>query len=263
MRTYFDVIEEKTNNIVCVLMGCLLFSISVNCFTAPNLISPGGIVGIGQIISDFTGMPSGILCILLNVPIFVCGAIKFGIKSVFKNVFVALTMYISIDATAKIMPAYMGSELMASILAGIIGGTGLALIFITGRSTAGTGLLSVIINDYIPNVKIGDIILFLDGVIVLMSALVYGIKDKNFVLIGSKAIYAIILLCIQARLINEISKVKNKSLKIKNIIFVVRQISKDMLRGTKGNIKEKIKVTLLRSEKIKRDNSGTILIEKI
>lgn len=263
MRNYFDTIVEKTKNVIYVLIGCLLFSISVNCFTTPNFISPGGIVGIGQVISDFTGIPNGILCIILNIPIFIAGIIKFGFKSIFKNIFVALTMYVSIDATENLIPVYTGNQLMASILAGIIGGIGLAMIFITGTSTAGTGLLSIIINDYVPNINIGYIILFLDGFIVLTSAFIYGIKDCSFTLVGRKAIYAIILLYIQARLINEISQLKNKDLAIKKNIFFMLQKSNAVLCAIKESLKKRVKVKLLKQKRTYKDNSDTILVEKI
>ena len=251
--------NKKIKNIIYVILGCFIFSISVNCFTAPNAISPGGIVGIGQIISDFTGISNGMLCILLNIPIFIFGSKKFGFKNIIKNVFVALFLYILMDVTAIFLPVYLGNQLIACILAGFIGGIGLAMIFVTGLSTAGTGLLSVIISDYVPYISIGSIILFLDGTIVLVSALIYGTKDGDFNVIVSKIVYAAIILFIQSKVMDSIivlrEKVFGKSMSI------ISPQNDAILNKIENKIDAKF--TLIESKGAYSNKEGTALVGKV
>lgn len=251
--------NKRIKNIIYVILGCFIFSISVNCFTAPNAISPGGIVGIGQIISDFTGISNGFLCILLNIPIFLFGFKKFGLKSIIKNVFVALFLYILMDITAIFLPVYLGNQLIACILAGFIGGIGLAMIFVTGLSTAGTGLLSVIISDYVPYINIGSIILFLDGTVVLVSALVYGAKDGDFNVIISKIVYATVILFIQSKVIDSIiilrEKVFGKSMSI------ISTQNETILTEIENKIDAKF--TLIESKGAYSNKDGTALVGEV
>ena len=57
-------------DITIILLGCFIYAISINCFTDPNNISPGGVIGIGQLVGDLTGFPKGMFCLIINIPIF-------------------------------------------------------------------------------------------------------------------------------------------------------------------------------------------------
>ena len=51
----------------------IMMAISINVFTAPNGIAPGGISGIAIIINHFTGLPIGTLNLAMNIPLLLIG----------------------------------------------------------------------------------------------------------------------------------------------------------------------------------------------
>ena len=53
---------QLLQDVAVTLLGCFIYAISINCFTDPNNISPGGVIGLGQLAGDLTGFPKGPFC---------------------------------------------------------------------------------------------------------------------------------------------------------------------------------------------------------
>lgn len=68
-----SVINTKVNKLVMILLGSLIYSLSVNIFIVPNKLLSGGIAGVSLIIQYITGIPSGVFTLLINIPIFILG----------------------------------------------------------------------------------------------------------------------------------------------------------------------------------------------
>lgn len=56
-----------------LVVGSVLVAAAFQFFTFPNSIVSGGVTGIAQIIRLLTGIPVGVLSILINIPIFYLG----------------------------------------------------------------------------------------------------------------------------------------------------------------------------------------------
>ena len=56
-----------------LVVGSALVAAAFQFFTFPNSIVSGGVTGIAQIIRLLTGIPVGVLSILINIPIFCLG----------------------------------------------------------------------------------------------------------------------------------------------------------------------------------------------
>ena len=56
-----------------LVVGSALVAAAFQFFTFPNSIVSGGVTGIAQIIRLLTGIPVGVLSILINIPIFYLG----------------------------------------------------------------------------------------------------------------------------------------------------------------------------------------------
>ena len=59
-----------------MFVGALLYAASVNTFTAPNDIAPGGLTGIATMLNHLFALPIGIMILVLNIPLFIWGAIE-------------------------------------------------------------------------------------------------------------------------------------------------------------------------------------------
>ena len=127
------------------LLGSLLYAVSVNVFSAPNNIAPGGFTGIATMLNYLFGLPIGITILVMNVPFFILGAVQLGKKFLAKVIAATILSSVVIDLTAPFMPAYRGDMMLCCIFGGILSGAGLALIFLRGGATGGTDLIADIV----------------------------------------------------------------------------------------------------------------------
>lgn len=79
-------------DILITMVGSCLFALGTHCFTAPNHMAPGGVTGLATIINFLSGVPIGVLTILINIPILLLGFWKVGRRYMIKTI-VSLASY--------------------------------------------------------------------------------------------------------------------------------------------------------------------------
>ena len=155
------------------LLGSLLYAVSVNVFSAPNNIAPGGFTGIATMLNYLFGLPIGITILVMNVPFFILGAVQLGKKFLAKVIAATSLSSVVIDLTAPFMPAYRGDMMLCCIFGGILSGAGLALIFLRGGATGGTDLIAKLVSKYVRFISLAHLLLIADIVVVLTTIPVY------------------------------------------------------------------------------------------
>mgnify|MGYP004642093329 FL=1 len=186
--------SEKLFDILLFIAGSVLYSLSVNVFTLPNHIAPGGLTGVGTLINYLSGFPVGVSVILMNIPLFFFGVRVLGREFFIKTVAATLLSSIFIDIGGTFLPGYSGDHILAAIYGGVLSGAGMSLIFIRGGTTGGTDILAKLIKHTFPHLSIGHIILALDAIILMGAALVYKSIDS--------ALYAIIVIYVSTTIID-------------------------------------------------------------
>lgn len=252
-------IKQWIQDIAIIVLGCFIYAISINCFTDPNCISPGGVIGIGQLIGDLTGFPKGIFCLIINIPIFLWAFIELNWRGLIKNLFATVALNILADITVPMLPAYTGDKMIASILAGITGGVGLGLIFLRGAATGGTDLLATLTKIHIPHIPVGKILLCIDGAVVGVSAIVYSIGSEDPFAVINGATYAAILLFILSKIID--TMMYGSSLGTGRLLFIVSQKSSEISKRIKSEIKKGVTVLNSQNENISQD--GKVLLTAV
>lgn len=155
------------------LLGSLLYAVSVNVFSAPNNIAPGGFTGIATMLNYLFGLPIGITILVMNVPFFILGAVQLGKKFLAKVIAATILSSVVIDLTAPFMPAYRGDMMLCCIFGGILSVAGLALIFLRGGATGGTDLIAKLVSKYVRFISLAHLLLIADIVVVLTTIPVY------------------------------------------------------------------------------------------
>lgn len=246
-------------DVAIIFLGCFIYAISINCFTDPNNISPGGVIGIGQLIGDLTGFPKGLFCLIINIPIFLWAFIELDWRGLIKNLFATVTLNALADLTVPILPAYTGDMMIASILAGISSGIGLGLIFMRGAATGGTDLLATLTKLYMPHIPVGKILLGIDGMVVAVSAVVYSFgSDDPFAIING-ATYAAILIFISTKLID--TMMYGSSLGNGRMIFIVSKKSAEISQRIMFEVKRG--VTILKARGAYTAQEGEMLLSVV
>ncbi len=179
-----------------MFIGATLYAASVNIFTSPNDIAPGGLTGVGTMLNHVFGLPIGIMILLLNIPLFIWGAVENGKKFLTKTIIATVFVSIIIDIMATIPFKYEGDTLLASIFGGLLSGLGLAFIFYRGGTTGGTDIIARNVHKHLPHVSMGTVILCADAVVFVAAALVYQSIES--------ALYAVITVFVSTKVIDTV-----------------------------------------------------------
>lgn len=155
-----------------ITFGCALMAISLNAFTVPNKIAPGGVSGLATVIFYMTKIPVGITMLVFNIPLFILGIKILGKGVGVKTLYGTIMISVFIDYIF-IIPTFTTDLLLASVFGGIILGIGLGIVFRFGGTTGGTDLAAAIINKYLPGFTIGTILMIIDFFVVLAAGLVF------------------------------------------------------------------------------------------
>lgn len=195
-----DIPKEKMieifKDILFFVAGSLIYAVSVNVFTAPNRIAPGGITGVSTMINYLSHWPIGMTSLLLNIPIFIWAIMEIGYKLVGKTIVATVFVSISIDLVGRILPTYTGEKMLAALFGGLIEGVGLSLVFMRGGTTGGTDLVARLLGRRLRHLSMGKLMLGVDLMVVLSSAFVYHSIES--------ALYAVITIFVSTRLIDAI-----------------------------------------------------------
>lgn len=159
-------------------LGCIIYSIGVALFLDPNNIAPGGITGIAIVINYLLPLEqdlTGIIIIVINVPLFILGAIFFGKKFTISTIFATIVSSLLIELWNYVfadMPPFT-DLLLSALIGGGLFGIGLGLIFRMDSSTGGTDIIIKILRKKFRYVKSGIISLFIDVAIMAFAFAVY------------------------------------------------------------------------------------------
>lgn len=208
-------------DVLMLIAGSILYAASVNIFTEPNQIAPGGITGISTLLKYLFSLPIGITSVLLNIPLFIWGAVVLGKKFLIKTIIATISVSISIDAFAPFMPEYVGDKLLAGIFGGITMGAGLALIFIRGATTGGVDIIARIVNEKKPALSVGRVILLADLVVVMLAWAVYRNMESP--------LYAIVCIFITSKVLD--TALYGSSLGTGKMMFIISMQNEEIAKS--------------------------------
>lgn len=182
---------------VLIFLGSIVYSLGVALFLDPNAIASGGVTGIAIIIDYVTGgaVGTGWIILIINVPLFVIGAIFFGRSFIISSLIATALSSGLIELWSYTVTPYipqMQNTLIAPIVGGALFGGGLGLIFRAGSSTGGTDIIVKLLHKKFRYLKTGIISMLIDVVIVGVSGLIY--KDLELLILTVLSIFVFTVL---------------------------------------------------------------------
>jgi uncharacterized membrane-anchored protein YitT (DUF2179 family) len=227
-------IESKAKHYILIVIGTLLMAVSVRDVYEPLNMVTGGVTGLAIVIKKVSsffiegGIPIWLTNVLLNIPLFIAAILVKG-KTFLKNtLFATVTFTIALYLVPSMDIVY-NDYLLASVFGGVIGGAGLGLVFMTLSSTGGTDLVAMLVNKYKPYYTVPQILIVIDGLIVIAGVISFGI---------TKALYAVIAVYITSKISDSILE----GLKFAKMAYVLsdsyeeiaEQVMKKLDRGVTG-----------------------------
>lgn len=183
-------------DLIFVVIGSIMYAISIHSFTSPNQIAPGGITGIATLSNVLFGLPIGTVVLVLNIPIIIVGFMHVGKRFMIKTLVSIATFTIFTDYILVNSPEFSEDRLLASIVGGAIMGVGLGLVLSRNASGGGTDVIIKIILNKWPHLKFGNVVLIFNGIVLVLSTFAY-----NSVV---PAMYASICLFISSKAIDSV-----------------------------------------------------------
>lgn len=174
-----------------ITFTAFLYAVGISLFLNPNNLAPGGVSGIAIILKEiFPMLPGiGLLIFIINIPIMVLGAWKFGIKFIISTFYTLVVSSIFIDAIPMIfhMDAITKEPMLAAVIGGAILGLGIGLMFRMETTTGGMDILVKIVKQKKPHLRTGQIFLIMDAAVLIASALAF--HNVEVALFAAIAIY--------------------------------------------------------------------------
>ena len=205
-----------------ILFGTMLFVVADVMFAMPYHLAPGGVYGLANVLTALTGVKLTIYLMSMEIPLLIIGSIilgpRFGVKTIVSIVLGwLLTFLIETfwgyaplihcgelikDALAAPMGAlaitnstnlFVPDYFLNTILAGLLYGIGIGMIFKSGATSGGSDIISMIVNKY-TGLSLGTLVIIVDSTIALSSLLIE--PDLRF------PAYSILLIFIEGKIID-------------------------------------------------------------
>ncbi|MEZ3502660.1 MAG: YitT family protein [Lachnospiraceae bacterium] len=190
-KTWLRIIRDM----VIIAFAAFIYAAGISLFLDPNNLAPGGVTGISVILNRLSGIETGTLYFLLNVPIVLLGIWKFGWRFIVKTAYaIALTSFFTNLLSGH--KALTEDPLLAALAGGVLIACGIGLVFKTGATTGGMDIIIKIIRQKYKYLKTGFLFQCTDMSIVAASGFIF--RDLNI------ALYALIAVLISGRALDYI-----------------------------------------------------------
>ena len=177
-----------------IVVGAAIYAAGFQFFLYPNAISTGGLVGVAMIVNFLTGLPVGVMTIVLNIPLFIFSWKKFGLHFIIASLVGTILASVMVDLFATVPLEATHEPLLGAIYGGIVKGFGLGVVYHTGATTGGVDIAAKFLRRKYQHINFSTFILALDVVVIVAFALIFKRYDS--------AMYAIICMYIATKVID-------------------------------------------------------------
>ncbi|HAR87103.1 MAG TPA: YitT family protein [Clostridium sp.] len=218
MKESFNKSELK--NYLMIMVGITILAIGINVYYSPQHLVTGGISGLAIILDYVFRIPLWLTNVIVNIPLFIVGikikGMDFAKKSIFGAAFVSVALWYT-----SFIPPVQSDLLISSVFGGLFVGAGVGLVLRSSASTGGTDLLAIIIKHYLKKIPINQIMMCIDGMIIVVGLFVFGVE---------KAMYALISIFIVSKVVNTLVEGVNYSKEVHIISEKSDEIAQELMK---------------------------------
>ena len=187
-------VKSILEHLVGLFVGAMIYSAGLNLFLVPNQIIDGGVVGVGLIATELTGIPFSVWVVLLNIPFFILGYRKVG-ASLAAYAMAAVLILSFWSPIFEEMPPFTTDPFLATIFGGVIIGIGVGIVIRSGGSLDGTEIMAIWL-DRRSAFSVGEIVMFCN---------IFILGSAGFVFSWNSAMYSLVAYFICSKMIDIVS----------------------------------------------------------
>ncbi len=164
-------ILNEAKDYIFMTLGIMLYAFAWTVFLLPYEIVTGGVTGLSAIIFYATGVPIEWSYLVINAAMLVVALKILGFNFLVKTIYAIITLSFMLWAAQQLMPVdaaghYVrilgeGQDFMSLLIACVLTGTALAIVFMNNGSTGGTDIIAASVNKYF-NVSLGQVLIVVD-----------------------------------------------------------------------------------------------------
>lgn len=181
---------------VLIVLGCAVYGIGFQFFCFPNRIISGGVMGIAMIINALSGLPVGVLTILMNVPLFLVAWKHFGLDFLIGSLVGMLLMSVFVDLLAVTGYSATSDPMLGAVIGGVLKGAGMGLVFCTGATTGGMDIVVKFLRQRYNHLNFGTLMLVIDVSVIVLYALILSAHNYE------SAMYSLIAMFVSTKVID-------------------------------------------------------------
>ena len=173
--------ENKIFELKCLLrdlaysfLGSISLALGLVFFLIPNKIATGGVAGLAIVLHYIIDFPTGLIMLVLNIPLLLIGLKYLGKKFLLKTLFAIVTMSFFTDFFVINLhfQALTNHLMLATLYGGLLVGIGLGLIF-KGDASAGGGTILARVISQKSRFKTGQVLLTIDIFVISSAAITF------------------------------------------------------------------------------------------
>lgn len=158
-------------NIFIITLVSILVAFAYNFLLIPHEILSGGLSGIAVMLGLVTPVNTGILNLLLNLPLLIIGYMKLGKRFIGYTILSVVVLSVSL----YVIPVYKITEepILASLFGGVIIGFGAGVVFRVGGSTGGFDIAAMLLSRK-RDFPLGALLSAMNAVVVAISGFIFS-----------------------------------------------------------------------------------------
>lgn len=164
-----------------ITVGAVIAAFALEDFLVPFKILDGGVVGISMIISQLSGLPLGVLTIVLNIPFMILGFKRLGMRFLIKAIY-AMVIFSVFLGIFEDMNEVTDKEILVVAFGGVLLGIGVGLILRYGGCLDGTEIVAMFLSKN-TEFSVGQIVLFFNIVIYGVAGMLFGLDRALYSLL--------------------------------------------------------------------------------
>lgn len=181
--------HSKFYDYLMIIIGTGILAAGVAWFYDVIGLVTGGFSGLAIVIKHVSalfiegGIPLWLSNIALNIPVFILAYFLKGKKFIGKTLFGTIMMSVWLMLLPTIDMAE-GDLMIAALFGGACAGAGIGFVIRVGATTGGTDMVSALLQLKLRHFSIVQILLVIDGIVVLLGFFVFGMRPTLYAMIG-------------------------------------------------------------------------------
>ena len=158
---------------IVITFAACIYAVGISMFLDPNNLAPGGLTGAAVILTRIIPITLGTLIVIMNIPIMILGAWKFGARFTLSTLYTLVVSSAFMEVFERMGYVITHDKILAALVGGTLMGAGMGLCLRMETTTGGIDIIIKVLRQKYRQVKSGEMYLIIDGLILEAAALYF------------------------------------------------------------------------------------------